>query len=280
MWHTIRMGRWLRSEDIMVLGVRACEKGVQRLVCGAYGVEIRQLFLLDNMSLVFCLSRGRARSFEVLVVIRRVYSYCLARGVRPYFRWIPSELNTREPLSTWRLTPKPCWLKKKGQLAQPGSMQPRRCRVLASPLPAAGVSSTPGSARSRAAAPRPVRPTTAPAREGEAGPRWERTLSRGPAAARTAAWEPGPAKRPRLTRETSPPTALQRRRALLATRSQLDLETVGKDDVTVRGDLRGSVVDEDEPSTEESSAAEDAERNAAPTTVQRRAQRRTTRHLA
>ena len=26
LWHTVRMGRWLRPEDIMVLEVRACEK--------------------------------------------------------------------------------------------------------------------------------------------------------------------------------------------------------------------------------------------------------------
>ena len=71
-------------------------------MCGAYGVRIRQLFLLDNMSLVLCLSRGRARSFEVLVVIRKIYSYCMARGVRPYFRWIPSELNSSDDPSRLR----------------------------------------------------------------------------------------------------------------------------------------------------------------------------------
>ena len=96
LWHTVRMGQWQRVEDIMLLEARACEKGVQRLVCGVYGLKIRQLFLLDNMSLVLCLSRGRARSFEVLVVIRKIYSYCMARGVRPYFRWIPSELNSSD----------------------------------------------------------------------------------------------------------------------------------------------------------------------------------------
>ena len=54
------------------------------------------LFLLDNMSLVLCLARGRSRNFKVLVVLRRIYAYCLSRGIMPYFRWIVSELNSSD----------------------------------------------------------------------------------------------------------------------------------------------------------------------------------------
>ncbi len=61
-----------------------------------FGFDIWQLFLLDIMSVVLCRSRGRARSCEVLVAIRRIYSYCLAREIMPYLRWIPSELNSSD----------------------------------------------------------------------------------------------------------------------------------------------------------------------------------------
>ncbi len=70
LWHTVCWGRWLFNEEILVLEARACEKAVQRLACGAFGTNVRQLILLDNMSLVLCLSRGRSRNFEVLVLCR------------------------------------------------------------------------------------------------------------------------------------------------------------------------------------------------------------------
>ncbi len=69
LWRTARFGRWQFAEEIMVLEARACEKGVQKLACGAYGEEIRQFVLLDNMSLVLCLARGRSRNFKVLIVL-------------------------------------------------------------------------------------------------------------------------------------------------------------------------------------------------------------------
>jgi len=96
LWRTVRCGRWHHSENILVLEARACEKAIQRLACGVFGLNIRQLVLLDNMSLVLSLSRGRSRSFGLLVVMRRIYSYCLARGIRLYVRWIPSELNSSD----------------------------------------------------------------------------------------------------------------------------------------------------------------------------------------
>ena len=96
LWSTVRLGTWSYTEDIMVLEARACLKSVERLVLGIHGHDIRQLFLLDNMSLVICLARGRSRSFGVLVQLRRIYSYCMVRNVMPHFRWIPSELNSSD----------------------------------------------------------------------------------------------------------------------------------------------------------------------------------------
>ena len=73
----MRCGRWRNPEDILLLEARACEKAVRRFVCGVFGADVRQLVLLDNMSLVLTLSRGRTRSFAVLVVIRKIFAYFL-----------------------------------------------------------------------------------------------------------------------------------------------------------------------------------------------------------
>ena len=111
-------------------------------------------------------------------------------------------------------------------------------------------------------------------------PQRSRTLSRG-AAASPAASPPARAKRPLVDQVVIEDKATVRtqlrQRTLLAKpagKKDVNLELIGHENETLRGDLRKSLHDENEPSTEESSPAEDAERNAAPTTVQRRAQRR------
>ncbi len=64
--------------------------------CGAYGTCVRQVFLLDKMSLARCLSGGRSRSFGVLAQARQMYAYFLAPGIIPHLRWILSELNSSD----------------------------------------------------------------------------------------------------------------------------------------------------------------------------------------
>lgn len=71
LWSTVRQGFFRHAEDILVLEARAAVKGMERLACGAYGSRMRQLFFLDNMSLVLCLCRGRSRSFSVVLQLRR-----------------------------------------------------------------------------------------------------------------------------------------------------------------------------------------------------------------
>ena len=63
LWKTVRLGRWRHEEEIGVLEARALAKSVERLVCGAFGADVRQLMLSDNTSLVLSLSRGRSNNF-------------------------------------------------------------------------------------------------------------------------------------------------------------------------------------------------------------------------
>ena len=54
------------------------------------------LFLGDNLGCILALSRSRAKDYQMLVQVRRVAAWSLARGVRISFRWIPSEWNTAD----------------------------------------------------------------------------------------------------------------------------------------------------------------------------------------
>ena len=48
------------------------------------------------MAVTLALGRCRARDFKLLIQIRRVAALSLARGIRFYFRWLPSEFNNAE----------------------------------------------------------------------------------------------------------------------------------------------------------------------------------------
>ena len=70
--------------------------GAKRVANSNHGKDIRQVFLLDNMSLVLALARCRSKNFLVLTVLRKFYAYALAKHIRCFFRWIPSELNSSD----------------------------------------------------------------------------------------------------------------------------------------------------------------------------------------
>ena len=53
----------------------------------------RRVTLTDNMSCVLALRRSRARSFRLLLLVRRACAIGLPFHCRQYFRWIPSEGN-------------------------------------------------------------------------------------------------------------------------------------------------------------------------------------------
>lgn len=56
LWRTVRFGKWAYEEDIMVLEGRAAVMAAQRVSCCSMGRDLRQFFLLDNMSLTFVLA--------------------------------------------------------------------------------------------------------------------------------------------------------------------------------------------------------------------------------
>ena len=59
-------------------------------------VYCRALTLGDNMAVTLSFGRWRAREFKLIVQLRRVACLGLARGIKFYFRWHPSEVNNAD----------------------------------------------------------------------------------------------------------------------------------------------------------------------------------------
>ena len=53
-------------------------------------------FLVDILGLVLAAERGRAKKFNLLLVLQKISSYSAASNVRLYFQWTPSELDVMD----------------------------------------------------------------------------------------------------------------------------------------------------------------------------------------
>ena len=88
-------------DQILTLEARALVKSLKRIAMSIFGHDVRQLLLVDNMSVCLAFDRSRARNFPLLVQIRRFASYCLARNIQCSVRWVPSELNNSDSPSRY-----------------------------------------------------------------------------------------------------------------------------------------------------------------------------------
>ena len=95
-WEVKLMGRWSYSEGIFELESLALLKSLVRFSRTRFGRDVRQLLLVDNMSVALAFSRFRSRNFRVLKIIRKFGAWCLGRNVSATVRWIPSELNSAD----------------------------------------------------------------------------------------------------------------------------------------------------------------------------------------
>ena len=96
LWTPKLWGSWKHEEHILVLEARALNKALNRVALTKFGKNIRQLMLVDSMSVALRFDRCRSRSFKLLKQVRRYASTCLARNIDPHVRWIPSELNSAD----------------------------------------------------------------------------------------------------------------------------------------------------------------------------------------
>ena len=95
-WKVISAKPWARVEDIMVLEARGVAHTVIRLAQFGVVRNMRVIVINDNLGLVLCMDRSRAKSFKVLLQVRRVAACALARNLRIVVRWVPSERNSAD----------------------------------------------------------------------------------------------------------------------------------------------------------------------------------------
>ena len=95
-WSSSFGGNWFYKANILILEARSTVKAVER--CGAVeSIENRRVLVLgDNLGVASSFARRRAKNFELLLQVRRACAVGLARGIRFYYRWVPSELNVAD----------------------------------------------------------------------------------------------------------------------------------------------------------------------------------------
>ena len=88
-WTIAGCGKWRFEDNIVRLEAHALIKGIERLAITTFGTCIRQLFLVDNMSVCLCFAQARCRDYRLLKLVRRFQSFCLSRCIIAHVRWIP-----------------------------------------------------------------------------------------------------------------------------------------------------------------------------------------------
>lgn len=96
-WRTAFEGRWqFPQEHINVKEMRVCGMAMRRAVRSGGVVGTRMLFLTDNLTAACSLEKGRARSWALNGVCRRVAAYTLGCSIRARWRYIESERNVAD----------------------------------------------------------------------------------------------------------------------------------------------------------------------------------------
>jgi len=95
-WKLVMRDRWLYEEDILILEARALIKAVAKVAHSAPCAHCRVLMLGDNVFVILSFGRCRARDHKLLIHVRRMAAYSLARNIKFSFRWHPSEFNSSD----------------------------------------------------------------------------------------------------------------------------------------------------------------------------------------
>ena len=95
-WKTVMADRWVHTDDILRLEARGVVKAVSRIANSRPMRNRRCVLLGDNMSVVLAFGRCRAKDFRLLTQVRRACALALSRGLRFYYRWIPTGFNSSD----------------------------------------------------------------------------------------------------------------------------------------------------------------------------------------
>ena len=92
-WHVERHGRFRLREHIGVKEARVVCWDLERTLRDPSTHRHHHVRLCDNFGVVLSLTKGRAKSFGILQICRRVACLALATGCMFHYRWVASELN-------------------------------------------------------------------------------------------------------------------------------------------------------------------------------------------
>ena len=75
LWRSVGQGTWKYSEHIGILESRALVKSLKRIALTRFGLNARQILLVDNLGVALAFDRSRCRSFAILRQIRKFAAY-------------------------------------------------------------------------------------------------------------------------------------------------------------------------------------------------------------
>ena len=105
-WKTVKMGKWRDTQEhITIKEGRALVLALRRLSRTRRHRGCNHVVLLDNLSLVFAVTKGRAHSFDLLRLMQQIGSISLAANLGIHPRWIPSEWNLADGPSRGQISP-------------------------------------------------------------------------------------------------------------------------------------------------------------------------------
>lgn len=106
LWKTVNMGTWHdQREHITLKEARALLMVTRRLSRAQHHRNKKHLVLLDNMALCFAAAKGRSAKYDMLRVLQKIGSICLACCISIRTRWVPSELNIADGPSRGQYRP-------------------------------------------------------------------------------------------------------------------------------------------------------------------------------
>ena len=86
-------GKWAKAEHNDILEARAALGALRHAARSRENWGTRILFFTDSLVTLGCFSKGRSSAHQLLQLCRRVAAIVLAKGIRPAWRYVPSELN-------------------------------------------------------------------------------------------------------------------------------------------------------------------------------------------